>query len=278
MSIHQEVALQYSTGYEWVDLWTILGTGTGNDPWGDSVFVSKTVNLPETGEPYQLRFVMRYMGSVASQDPVNYAGQKHANGNFAATGFFFDDVVAKNVTWLDVQNTVVYPSSATQVRIDSTTLGADLGVGTNIVARVQPQLGCRYMIRPGYQSVSVTLTPLSGWEGYQAYDQPGIGGFDADDDGDGLPNGLEYGFGTNPSSVTSEPEITAVQEEGQITMCVAVDSFRSDVSYGGQVSTDMVNWEDIPADTTNPGTVKIAEPSDGTLKFLRFKVSLNGVE
>ena len=70
---------------------------------------------------------------------------------------------------------------------------------------------------------------------------PQVGGWDADPDNDGLSNLAEFAFGTKPQ-VADTVQIEVMIEEG-------VFKFRSPkvrqvaVSYQGQVSSELINWE-----------------------------------
>ncbi|MBK1880797.1 Ig-like domain-containing protein [Luteolibacter pohnpeiensis] len=101
----------------------------------------------------------------------------------------------------------------------------------------------------------------------------GGGAFDADYDGDGVANGLEYFFGETGSSFTTTPSLV----DGTITWPMDVNA--TDVSYAVQTSTDLVTWTDVAAsslDLTTSGFISYTPPTATTAQpklFVRIMVS-----
>ncbi|MEN9841090.1 MAG: hypothetical protein RL376_890, partial [Verrucomicrobiota bacterium] len=124
------------------------------------------------------------------------------------------------------------------------------------------------------------LTPLDSWRlatfGTDANTGPAADL--ADPDTDGLPNLLEYAFGTSPGSAASSaaPAVSllpAPTSKLQLSFLRA----RSDLTYTVETSSDLLNWSAI---ATNPGAVSPTIPVTVTdvatpapRRFLRLRVT-----
>ena len=116
-----------------------------------------------------------------------------------------------------------------------------------------------------------------------------ISGDTADPDGDGVPNLLEYAFGTDPRSATShvQPTGSLVSAEGRPYFAL---TFRRlilgyEVNYDAEVSNDLTTWSTLPgtnlvgeplfnSDGTKTVTVRDSDPVAATTqRFLRLRVS-----
>ena len=125
-------------------------------------------------------------------------------------------------------------------------------------------------IRWGSSFDSVTLNPnppdnFAAWIG--GYNVGVLNGFNDDADGDGIKNGLENVFGTDPS--VFNPGITAVAKSGSTVTFRHPQggTFASDVTAAYKWSTDLANFHDSGAasgGTTVTLTPALNTPSSGT--------------
>lgn len=110
---------------------------------------------------------------------------------------------------------------------------------------------------------------------------PGVSGLDADPDGDGHVNLLEYALGLDPKSPsqTNLPEMSATSVDWVYTYLRPED--RADLVYEVEVSSDLVNWSTIGVTHERLSSVNGMETwrahyplTSATVVFFRLKVSL----
>ncbi|MBK8478204.1 MAG: hypothetical protein IPL39_18445 [Opitutaceae bacterium] len=228
-------------GNTWTSVWSRPGVGLSSANW-DPAFVARTVSLATyTGQTIRVRFILRYDTSGAVLNTANNCG------------FYIDDITVTNATQLAVTTTTTLSGGATGFTLDATTAGAALAAGNTYYLRIRPQVGTRWFGDGPIKIVTAT-TPATGYAAWAAAQSPAItGGPQADQDNDGLNNGLEYAFGLDPLHATPNaappvPELTGNSLECTYTQPTGV----SGITYGGQWSTDLVNWTALP--DTGSGT------------------------
>ena len=118
---------------------------------------------------------------------------------------------------------------------------------------------------------------------------PAVGGPNADPDGDGLSNLLEYALGTSPRQATPGAIVTGVQSlagQSYLTLTYHQLEYSADLAYQPQASTDLVHWQaatppEVVSSATDNGdgtettVVRDAHPL-GTFprRFLRLQVTV----
>ena len=95
---------------------------------------------------------------------------------------------------------------------------------------------------------------------------------DADTDGDGLPDLLEYALGSDPASPASGALPVPVIAAGRLEFSYA--RLRADLDYVVESSLNLQTWSAADVDQGLPGTTTTAStPLDDTRKFLRLKIT-----
>lgn len=122
-----------------------------------------------------------------------------------------------------------------------------------------------------FDNVRFTVAPT----GYSLYRDQYLGGSiradsapDADRDHDGLPNGIEYFIGSNPTIPNPPPEISTVTEDGRSWshLAVPLNPAVTDIGLILQYSFDLTAWH--AAATTADGTVvSVRQPELWTIEI-----------
>jgi hypothetical protein len=117
--------------------------------------------------------------------------------------------------------------------------------------------------------------------------EPTLWGPNADPDGDGLPNLLEYALaGGNPlvttAAISPTHGTTTVEEDNFLTIIITKNPDATDISYLVETSTDLATWQTgaghtvVISDTTTELSVRAAAPmTNDTQRFLRLRVTEN---
>ena len=82
-----------------------------------------------------------------------------------------------------------------------------------------------------------------------------------DTDGDGMPNRLEYALGTSPVVANSDQLTTLTAEQGQYVFRFTRPNWVTGITYGVQVSTNLVTWSNSP----NQPVVESSTPTNDSL-------------
>ena len=88
------------------------------------------------------------------------------------------------------------------------------------------------------------------WEHFDAeeFADPEIGGIDADPDGDGLTNGLEFALALDPRSPQAEASPDLVEIDGEFYLTLTFEHDRRATFLSSEVSDDLSWWSSSPAD------------------------------
>ena len=127
--------------------------------------------------------------------------------------------------------------------------------------------------------VSTGLTPLQNWRQshFGTTANSGDSADDADPDGDGLPNLVEYALDTDPRNFSGGDPHGPVSATGSGYLTLTFLRARPDATYIVQASSDLDSWSNV---AVNPGTVgqtatvTDTEPLSSTpRRFIRLKIS-----
>jgi hypothetical protein len=113
--------------------------------------------------------------------------------------------------------------------------------------------------------VAALVWPAAGWaasfaEWLESYGLPAAVdelAQQADPDGDGAGNLMEYAWGTNPVSAVSRPEVTGGWDQGRRRMVFPRDPARTELSYHVETSTDLANWSTVARSVYGRATVSL---------------------
>lgn len=119
-----------------------------------------------------------------------------------------------------------------------------------------------------------SISPLAWQAQYFTTDElsvPSITDWNADPDGDGLPNRLEYAYATHPKEATKPIDFIDLVVDGLANTATLLFTRRSDrlVSYTAEYSRDRIQWFPIDQRTSN-------RLSDG-LRSDRYILSTDGL-
>ncbi len=140
--------------------------------------------------------------------------------------------------------------------------------------------------------VTITEPALDAWR-YSKFGEDAnnssIGGYEADPDGDGASNLMEYALGLDPlmPSVERLPRagLTTMSGSTYLTLTYSYPANISGVVFQVEVSTDLMNWLSDPAaaaiqsetvaDNIRTLMVRDSKPvTPGEMRFMRLKVTL----
>ena len=248
------------TGSTWTSVFSRNGVGLNSALW-DPAFISRSVSLAAyAGQIVRVRFILRRnAGSITAGTDSNY-------------GFFIDDITITNATQLVNTTTTTLAGGATSFTLNAATAGAPLVAGTAYFMRMRPNVGCRWFGDGALKTV-VAQTP-AGYAGWVATLYPSVTeGPLGDHERDGILNGIEYGFGLNPTLPNPASAVPQPVRAGNtLTVTYTAPAGTSDVTYGAQWTSDFVTWNNI-ADTGSGTTHTFTVSTVGQDKmFFRHRI------
>lgn len=258
--------------------------GEGADP--DSDGIPNLLEYALGGDPTVADSDQRPVMSTIASGGETYLRISFTRRREAWDVIYFIEGTDDLVTWEDIWSSADHPYSSP---------GEEY---TEQVTDTVPMSGRRFirlavMIDPD----AVYEEPLPGGEGLNAWlaiyfdpdqlNDPAISGPNADPDGDGIPNLLEYAFGGNPSEGDQNigPASGLADTEGNSYLSITFVRLRdaSDLVYSVEASPDLDSWTEIWNSGDHPyvgddpitmETVTDTEPATSEKRFLRVNVSV----
>lgn len=254
-----QLLVQISEGTQtWNTIDSIAGAGSNYD----SSFQQRTIVVPPNSGLFKVRFVLAH--------PSTASVYRASSSPFV--GMFIDDISIQNAEWITNSRTTYLDHDTNQVRFDDVTTGNVLQIGDSFKLRAEVVLGGRSYFNTLLKAVTIggSIDTFDRWE---EVEYPLLtGGFGGDHDNDGLANGVEYSFGTDPTT----PGVLASTggiDGGDLVLETNLPILQPGVSYGVECSTDLSNW-DTSGVTINfaNGTLTARSPRVEASCFMRWKI------
>lgn len=266
--------------------WAIAGnTIKGNSTYTfDTSTTAFSALLPASGDAILVRF--RYH---APPNKLIFAHEINGVTDYRTypTGIFLDEISLTNSEWLESKRTTDLPAGSTTFTLNADTAGGTVSVGDLWKISLRVKLGDRWFpegphkelrpsnIIPSPTAPPVVATPFDQWK----KDIPGLsGGFDDDDDGDGVSNGIEYAFSTDPLAVdvSDGSTLEALPSVSEVRLRHSLDHARPDVLYEAQCSESLSgDWSGTNVKITiADGHLTASTPRTASGRcFLRWKIT-----
>ena len=251
------VELSSDGGDTWTSIWNLPGIKKA-----DKAMTRQSVSLSAwAGTAVKLRFALRNSGG------------KNLRWNAKKSGVWLDDITVTapaSVLW---SNETAVAAGITTVRLDEVTAGRPLVVGQTLQLRVRSMYGTT----PGAWGPALLVTPtsaaeaLTGFAAFQAYEYPSEAlAFEADSDGDGLADGIEYAFSTDPTQPSASADTVTVTVD-RMEILRDLPAEREDVDYRAEWSDDLADWSGEGVEVRIEGGKIIASaPRGGPSRVMRW--------
>ncbi len=136
------------------------------------------------------------------------------------------------------------------------------------------------LVRDASQSAIVTIEdkPFDAWRFIHFPTQlgnPAISGENADPDGDGLPNLIEYALNLLPTASSISP-VTTLDVSGYLALSAAKNPTATDITWGAQVSSSLDAWTSATQVINNTSTYQARDTilrSNAAKRFIRLKIT-----
>ena len=255
------VEVSTDSGGTWTSLWSRPGAGGNSGLW-DVSWLPHSLDLSAyAGQVVRVRFIARYNNSsLYIGTDVNY-------------GFFVDDVTVTNTTQLVSPSTTTLAGGATSASFNATSAGASLQNGATYYLRMRPNVGNRWF---GFGPLKAVTVSSSGYATWIAANYPSVTGRpSADQDGDSIPNGVEYAFGLNPTQPTALSQLPQpVMTNGNFVLSYTAPNGISGVTYGAQSSEDLVTWTNLTDTGTGTNHIFTVSMTGKTRMFMRHFITI----
>jgi len=243
-----------------------------SQPWtGDGIFTVRVASFASsdtsaktgivfrettaTGSRYSAIYYMRTgSGTVTAQHKTATSGAT-TNTNFFTSAVTGRGGTTSSPEWLrlvrsgDTFSTFYSDDGVTWTELGTARTNVLTGAALSVGFLVAPRTG-NTTATAAFDNISF-LTPLQAWRQSNLGSSTSTGNAanSADPDGDGLPNLLEYGFGSDPLTATTTATTTSFVDQ---LLQISFFRARADLTYHVEVSDDLATWSII---ATNPGTV-----------------------
>jgi len=256
--------------------WLSLGAPIQGLFEGFTPNITRTMSLDLSGRsgPLLIRFRFYYDWStnVGLYDVVNQPTYP--------SGVFIDSISTTGCTEPFLQKTYQISGSASSVQINNPSI--PLTSGPKWSLRMRTQLGGHWFPYGPNLDIYPSTTLLTGSNGWATYNIPGTTqGFAGDDDGDGIPNAIEYAFSYDPlTRNTRVPDgiSTIINPSNPAQRILSIQrplpETKTGITYGAQWSDTLGTWNNINPviDTANKVITATAPPSTN-LRFIRWNIT-----
>jgi hypothetical protein len=248
-------------GVTWSGVYSLAGNGAT----GDSAGTVRSIPLDTfAGKDLTLRFAIR-KGATAN-----------LTFNATKSGVWIDDIHIDNA-WAPVsQKDTSVAVGSPLVRLDASTAGQPLKAAVPVRLRLRSTIQGSPGLWGPYFVATPTATPASGFAGWVAYEYPSLqGGFADDDDGDGIPNGLEYAFGLNPIVPTPLVQSLTIGADDTISLSQPLTGMKSGLNYSAEWSEDLVTWstDGVTVLIVDGQIVATAPKGNSGRRYLRWNIT-----
>ncbi|MCF7675864.1 MAG: CAP domain-containing protein [Akkermansiaceae bacterium] len=209
--------------------WTTLWSQAGSNGPGESAFNLRSQSLAAyAGQELEFRFVYEYVSG------------SYYPGSASGTGWFLDDITFSGLEELSPLSTTSFAGSPASF----TAAVADLH-RLNLRPRLADPLYQNLPWSPALDVTAITATTYASWVASQ---YPTVtGGAAADHDRDGIPNGVEFAFGLDPTVTTPHTALPqGVAVGGSLGFNYTSPAGLTGVTYGAQWSADLTGWSPLP--------------------------------
>ena len=259
-------------GSTWTDLPGSQLVGTTSTI--GSGFIKYTFPLTSVGEVTLVRFVL------SKPEGVSNYGINTAGGWGVTTGIFIYDILVSNASSLGSSIIMPIGGGSNEVSINDLAGETALPIGEEYSLRIRPLIGLSsFAWSEPLDVVVVDDSLLAGFQRWTTIDYPDAGGFLTDSDGDGVSEGLEYAFGTNPLVASSKPVTTMNRtSEGRLSLQIPLPVQKEGVVYSAEWPDDLEEWTSDGVEVSHSGGVlsALAPQFQGSgLSFLRWNISID---
>lgn len=238
-------------GGVWTTLWSQAGSGgpgeTGYSPRSQSL-------AAYVGQELEIRFVYEFPGG------------SYYSGSDSNKGWFLDDITFTGMEEL----VAVATTSSTGAPVSFTPTVA----GSHRLS-LRPRLADPlYQSLPWSPALDVTVSATNTYASWVASQFPSVtGGPAADQDRDGIPNGVEFAFALNPTVATPHgalPQATLVG--GNLGFSYTAPTGLTGVTYAAEWSPDLTNWVALSDTGSGSGHAFSVSTTGKNRIFLRHKM------